>query len=639
MADSTADTASSPAIGARDALRLSLWFGLVTGIGSACLIGIQKFILDDVTLSSPQMVWTAPLMLILLFLPIGALLFGLVHVVTPRHRRRALVFLLALVSCGIGLMIWGKQLADAAVAILSLGVAAQLSHLAAHRPTAFRRLVRVTSIAGVAVVLLAAGVVNVGGPLRERYRVARLPQAHAGSPNVLIIILDTVRALSLGLYGYERPTSPNLERMARLGTVFDHAIAPAPWTLPSHASMFTGVPAHELSAGWTERLDGAPTTLAESFRDRGYRTGGVVANWFYTNSEWGIDRGFLHYSDFTHSFGHALASTSLSNKALKWMERRWQNHFWFHRLGGRRIAPDISRDLIRWLERDRDRPFFAFVNYYDAHDPYVAPAAFVERIRAMPRRRAPPVRALKDGRVHDALPEQRTIALRQIDLYDAAIAYLDDEIGKLLGRLDARGRLDNTIVVITSDHGEEFGENGHYWHGQSLYNAAVHVPLLIVYPPTVPAGRRVARPVSLTDLAATITDLANVGPVTFPGASLARHWNGSGGAGERVFASLRLRTPRARTNEAELRAVFSDDLHYIASDVGREWLFRYRSDPLESNNLVGADSLYASALRGFRWALEAAGVWKQSPHFLAQQKVGRAQRPERTPAAAPTRPR
>lgn len=638
MAVHTADTASSTAIDTRGAIRLSLWFGLLTGIGSACLIGIQKFVLHDVTLSSPQMVWTAPLMLVLLFVPMGALLGVLVRVLPRRHRLRALVFLLALVSCAIGLMIWGKQLADVAVAILSLGIAVQLSHLAAHRPPLFRRLVRVTSIAGVAAVLLAAGLVNVGGPLRERQRVARLPPANAGTPNVLIIILDTVRALSLGLYGYERPTSPNLERIARRGTVFDYAVAAAPWTLPSHASMFTGVPAHELSAGWTERLDDSATTLAEYFRDRGYRTGGVVGNWFYTNSEWGIDRGFVHYSDFTNSFGHALASTSLSNKVLKWMERRWENHFWFHRLGGRRIAPDISRDLIRWLERDRDRPFFAFVNYYDAHDPYVAPDAFVERILAAPRRRVPPVRALKEGRIEQALPQQRTDALAQLDRYDAAIAYLDDEIGKLFGRLERRGLLDNTIVVITSDHGEEFGENGHYWHGESLFNAAVHVPLLIVYPPGVPAGGRVERAVSLTDLAATVSDLAGVGPLTFPGRSLARHWDGSGIGRERVFAALRLRTPRAHSNEAELHAVFTEEHHYIASDVGREWLFRYRSDPLEASDLAADDSLSASTLRRFRQTLEAAGVWERSPDYLAQQRVTRAEGRDANPGPA-RRPR
>src|SRR5690606_32791941 len=139
----------------------------------------------------------------------------------------------------------------------------------------------------------------------------------------------------------------------------------------------------------------------------------------------------------------------LSNRILKWLETRWEDRFWFHHIGGRRIAPDVSRDLVEWIEEDRSRPFFAFVNYYDAHDPYVAPEEFVRRFTRMPRSSIPPVRVMNAGVPTEANGEQRARTLRQLDTYDAAIAYLDEQIGRLFARLRRGGHLDNTIVVIT----------------------------------------------------------------------------------------------------------------------------------------------------------------------------------------------
>src|SRR5690606_5418681 len=214
--------------------------------------------------------------------------------------------------------------------------------------------------------------------------------------------------------------------------------------------------------------------------------------------------------------------------------------------------------------------------YYDAHDPYVAPEAFVRRFTRMPRSSIPPVCVMKAGVPTEANGEQRARTLRQLDTYDAAIAYLDEQIGRLFARLRRGGHLDNTIVVITSDHGEEFGENAKYWHGLSLHAPSLHVPLIVRFPPRVPGGRRISAPVSLTDIAATIAELADDGArAAVGGASLARYWKGSAPA-QPVIASLRLRTPSGHDGESQLRSVFTGDLHYTLTDVGRESLFRYR---------------------------------------------------------------
>jgi arylsulfatase A-like enzyme len=327
----------------------------------------------------------------------------------------------------------------------------------------------------------------------------------------VLIILDTVRAASLSLYGYGRPTTPHLDRLQGEATVFDRAFSVAPWTLPSHGSMFTGRYAGELSTDWRRSLDRADPTLAEVLRDRGYSTVGVVGNLRYTAHETGLGRGFLRYEDHHTSFGQLLRSAWLGQTEMIVQALRARDtkaalsalasaNLWVdpNRDADPRRARSVTDTFLAWhAGHSAGRPFFAFLNYFDAHTPIVLPPEYEGKFGEQP-----------------------------VDLYDGAIAYLDAEIGRLLASLAARGALDNTIVVITSDHGELLGEHGLVGHAHNLYARTLHVPLLMRWPSGVPAGKRIAEPVTLRDLAATITTLAGGVPAgTFPGRSLSRFWN------------------------------------------------------------------------------------------------------------------
>ncbi|HEU4565395.1 MAG TPA: sulfatase, partial [Gemmatimonadaceae bacterium] len=404
-------------------------------------------------------------------------------------------------------------------------------------------------------------------------------------------ILDTVRAASLSLYGYAQPTTPKLARWAARGVVFEQAMAPAPWTLPSHGTLFTGRWPHELSAGWLTPLDGRWPTLAERFAARGYRTAGFVANHFYTTHESGLERGFLRYEDFRHSLPQLVLSSAIGQTVVAMHDaasavgsRRDIPAAAWHalrpppeRLADRKAAPVVREEFEEWLEEQpTDRPFFAFLNYFDAHKPYEAPAEFRRRITG---------------------PGESRRA------YDASIAYLDDEVSRLLGDLARSGELRNTLVVITSDHGELFGAHGLTGHGNSLYLPLLRVPLVMMMPSRVPAGVRVDTAVTLRDLAATIVDLAGLGgspPV--PGKSLARFWGGtaSDAAPSPLLSEVEkgINTPPEHpVSRGDMRSLITMPWHYIRNGDGREELYDIVSDPAERRDLSGSEDARAALLR------------------------------------------
>jgi arylsulfatase A-like enzyme len=352
----------------------------------------------------------------------------------------------------------------------------------------------------------------------------RLSTPSSGAPNVLLLVLDTVRASRMSLYGYGRPTTPFLEKLAAQGVTFEWAISPSSWTLPSHAGMFTGHLPEELGVGFRSPLDTARPTLAEELSQLGYLTGGFVANGLYCHRESGLGRGFLHYEDFRVSPSEGLLSFALGRTVAN--SSRVRQVVGAYDIIGRKTAADINRDFLAWME-PADRPFFAFLNYLDAHEPYEAPPAFQAMFG--------PVDELRPWQYDHELrvathwgPRgmSRPEAEAQSNAYDAAIAYLDDEIGHLVGELDRRGRLANTVLIVTSDHGEHFGEYKRWRHGDGLYLPAIHVPLIVSSPGRVPPGRRIEVPVSLGDVGQTIFDLATGSESTrLAGRSLKASWN------------------------------------------------------------------------------------------------------------------
>ncbi len=583
--------APSPALRPRTWLLTGLAIGLATGLLEAGVLLLRRLGFGELIHVSMQFGWMAPVGDLVLFLPPAVLIAALARF---RPGLMPLRF-------GLGIFIWLGASAllfmvpwfsRPAAVLLAAGIGWQGGRLLDKRGAAIeRRALPVLTSLAVLVLLIAGASLGLGW-WREQRASARLPAPLPGHPNILLLILDTVRADHLSLYGYDRETTPELERFALHGTRFAHPFSTAPWTLPSHASLLTGRYPHDLSADWLTPLDGRVPTLAEVFASRGYRTGAFVANVGYLSWEFGLERGFAHYRDFPVSPRVILACTSIGrqlDRSLR-LRRLIGSDQHLVRIG----APEISRSFLRWAGRSPERPFFAFLNYYDAHDPYLSPAPYDRRFGGVPRPNnlSPLHRYL--AHPSKVLPSPATVAA-EIDQYDGALAYLDHELGRLFAELGRHGLLQNTVVVITADHGEEFGEHGVFDHGNSLYRPSVEVPLLIVYPPRVPAAVTVNRAVSLRDVAATLVDLAGFGgdnPI--PGNSLARFWQGGlGDSASPVLSEVSrgIRTPAwYPVSRGNMQALVALGYRYIRNSGGGEELFSARHDPAERFDLSGADS-------------------------------------------------
>lgn len=526
---------------------------------------------------------------LLLFSGFAVVLLGLR--IIPRFRRLAVVTFIITLLWALDVLLLFRGLWQYATLVLAIGLATSLARAIRSRPDRTLRWVRRVAI--------VSGLVAGGMALRSVQRhwsadrsTGSRATAMTEGPNVLLLILDTVRASSLSLYGDSLPTTPELDSLTRDGVVFDRAYAAAPWTLPSHCAIFTGLPVHDLTCRWQHPLSDGPTTLAEVLRAHGYRTGGFVANHYYTTFETGLARGFDRWEDFMITWKEVLCHTVLVQMPIV-RELLWgaNTRSRLHALLHFRFRPDpkpehdrkdaatVNREFLQWLDAAPGQPYFAFLNYFDAHDPYRAPAPWNTRF-----------------------PK----AEHDYDQYIGGIAYIDHELSLLLGELKRRGSLDHTIVVIASDHGEHFGEHGLYGHGNSLYIQLLHVPLALRYPPSVPAGARVEHPVSLRDLPATILDLAGFGqPSGLGGRSLRGTWMTPDTARISPVVAEVEREANFFGHEParfdSLQALVDGHYEFIRTFGGREELFDLTRDPRGLVDIAGT-SQGASVLPTLRAA-------------------------------------
>jgi arylsulfatase A-like enzyme len=350
--------------------------------------------------------------------------------------------------------------------------------------------------------------------------------------------------------------------------------------------MFTGYLPDQLSASFRVPLDTARSTLAEELSRSGYLTAGFVANGLYCHRESGIGRGFLHYEDFRISPAEGLLSFGLGRTVANSSRVRRAVHA--YDIIDRKTARAVNRDFLDWLEPS-DRPFFVFLNYLDAHEPYQAPSALLEQFGP-----ADDLRAWQyDHELRVAthwMPQDmsRREAESQSNAYDAAIAYLDREIEDLLAQLDRRGVLANTVVIVTSDHGEHFGEYGLWRHGDGLNLPAIHVPLIVSFPPSVPSGHRVRTPVSLRHLGQTIVDLATGGEsARLAGRSLRESWNPA--ADPRATEARVVAQFTDVSGSPHSVSVIAEGFQYIRTewpDRSREELYALEHSSKELDNLI-----------------------------------------------------
>ena len=580
-------------------LRLGLWLGLVVGLVEGVewlALGLIPGALSWRTGNSAFAIWMAPLLMGTVGLALGALVALAGAVVRGAWWwDLGLVGLVTFPGAYLVATLQGQVFSEVAALLLATGVTTVVLRWYAARRDHLLPLCLRTVFPLVALVALLA-LVTVGGRwLGERRALAGVPAGPGHRMNVLLLVLDTQRADHLSLYGYGRPTSPALTAFAAEAVRYANASAPSSWTLPSHAGMFTGQPLHEHRAGVLRRpyLDRRFPTVAEAMRDAGYGTGGFVANTFWVGRQTGLARGFTHYEDFYGTVGDALARTTLGRRLAYEVLPR----FGWTAMPGRKWAPRLNRDLLAWLDGLGGRPFFAFVNYFDVHAPLAPPPPYAGRFggdTAATTAREIDIGAI--GATMELPPPARLDALR--NAYDESILALDAALGDLFAALRARGLLETTLVIITSDHGESWGEHGMIYHGHSLYLEQTAVPLVVRWPGGRHGGLVVSTPVGVTQLPATILEAAGLDRGAFPEAPLPLEER----PGVVVQTELARRSsvpsnwPASRGSVA---ALVTDSLHYIEEEDGRAELYHLGRDPAEHTDLA-TDPAQAPLMATFR---------------------------------------
>ena len=605
-------------IGVVALLGLAAWCGTLAGLLEVAAVVARKRFFDTNHLlgMSRHFIWLVPLTDLLLLVLVG-LAGCLIVTLRPGAGRWSVARALCALTVLPMLLAFFPQVYGLAWVLVALGLSARLVPLLERHGPVFRRVV-LYSAPLLAITLAALAALPWAADRSEQVRERGRPMP-PDAPSILLIVMDTVAADHLSLYGYDRPTSLAINELARRGCRFDAAVSACSWTLPSHASMFTGRWYHELSVGWRTPLDASAPTVAEFLRTRGYATAGFIANVTYCASDSGLGRGFTVYRDYIFHELSPFKMAALAQRSLDGLQASGDlladtlDLTWL-KVGATRVrerfdtdrkeAAVVNREFLDWLAHrpQPERPFFAFLNYCDAHTPYQLAPRRIHRFGVKPSDERE-YRLIRDwwtmdkGRVS---PQELGFVL---DAYDDCVASIDEQVGRLFDELDRRKALDRTWVIIVSDHGESFGEHaGVYLHGSSLYQTELRVPLVVVPPPGTRIKSVVAETASLRSLAATIVDIAGMSADSpFPGAAMTHLWRPSSsppndaGSGESALAevvpneTLDGRAPDPSRQPWPLAAVTEGGWAYIRRDGEvREELYHLREDPREQRDLAAA---------------------------------------------------
>ena len=411
-------------------------------------------------------------------------------------------------------------------------------------------------------------------------------------PNIVWIVMDTARQDRFSCYGYPRETTPNIDRIASEGTLFRRAIASSPWTVPTHGSMFTGVyPSLHSAIGYTPHLDGAYPLIAEILREAGYETTGYSNNPFVSGT-FGFTWGFESFQE-----PRVILQQNNQNTGDK--------------------GAGYTNNLIRdWLRGRRDeRPFFLFINYLEPHQPltelhenYLRAftnepdlSATIEQLTA---ENVLTYSFVNAGRV--------TWNMRHVELlnafYDANMRYLDMRVGELVDMIREQGILDETLLIITSDHGENLFDHNLVDHMFCVYDTLINMPLIIRLPGAFQPGARVDGLAQDIDIVPTIADVAGLtwdGRENLQGSSLLKPPTRKFAISEYCpfilnMVDVFLNSPKREFELHRLgslqKAVVTDDYKYIWHSFGAHELYAPLDDPDEKNNLIERESPKADEL-------------------------------------------
>lgn len=440
-------------------------------------------------------------------------------------------------------------------------------------------------------------------------------------PNVILIVLDAVRADHLSCYGYHRNTCPNIDNLAKKGVLFESAFSTAEWSYPSHASLFTGkYPSYHKTLGKDIRLHKENTTIAEILSWNGYLTLGLSGNNLLSPTN-GFAKGFQKYIvfDIPHEIGSIFRFIKQSPKDLARTLMYGFDGYTYRNI-----------EKIKGFIKDRKtrEPFFLFTNIYNCHAPYNPPRPFKKHFCNSLRRPRLQIMELLSGMTrfrhlgekipgfdvrklnliaesygqHSFMAKELQVSEEEWEVvkswYDGEILYLDYHIGELVEFLQHEGILGNTLLIITSDHGENFGEHGLASHQFCLYDNLIHVPLIMVFPDAIPRGKRISNIVSHIDVFPTILDLLNInnyrraiqGKSLFPFKDRKIHDFVCGECGESVTSRMGTLLsdfrPKLRAYDKGYKCLRTELHKYIISADGREELYDVKKDPSEKADLA-----------------------------------------------------
>ncbi|MCJ7487896.1 MAG: sulfatase-like hydrolase/transferase, partial [Candidatus Aminicenantes bacterium] len=382
----------------------------------------------------------------------------------------------------------------------------------------------------VGAILIAAAALVGGGIYFAGRGPGKSGAKKAGRLNVLLVTLDTTRADRLGCYGYLGGKTPNLDALAAAGVLFQNVYAQVPLTLPSHCSIMTGTTplSHGIHNNGGYVLSPERTTLAEMLKARGFRTAAFVAS-FSVDSRFGLDQGFDLYDD---SFQAGLP---------------------FKPVNSERRADTVAALFSAWLDGQDGEPFFAWVHFFDPHLPYRPPAPYDREFSSNP--------------------------------YDGEIAFMDEAVGTVVGKLREKNLLERTLVVLAGDHGEAFGEKVETGHGVFLYEETLKVPLILHASGRLAEGKVVSSRVRLTDIVPTVLDMVGLPvPAEVEGQSLLPLASGKKEKGRETY--IETFYPRENYGWSELVGLISGDWKYIRAPKSE--LYNLRTDPAETRNEAGS---------------------------------------------------
>jgi arylsulfatase A-like enzyme len=493
-----------------------------------------------------------------------------------------IVSLGALLPCtALALKEWMNSIS---ILVLTLGLATGFTRWFFRQPERNARFFRRSLSPVTAVTALAFVGIQGGLWLQEVRATAKLPAASANAPDVLVIVLDTLRADHLGIYGYKRPTSPTIDRLAKEGVLFENAFSTCSYTLQSHASMLTGLYTYQHGVTWTTSKKIAQSSypvLPETLQGLGYVTGAFSANTFWFAREHGFGRGFIHFDDYFYNLQDSVLRTAYGRIFTRTLLWRFDED-----IPARKRASYTNEAVVSWMNRNSDHPAFVMINYFDVHDPYLPIEPYRHKFSSQKN-----PGGLINSDLH--VPQDLSPAELQseIDAYDGAISYLDEQLGNLLTELSRRTSKRELLVVITSDHGEEFKEDGGFTHGHNLHAKLIHVPLIVWQPGRLPQGVRVNQAVTNAAIPATVMDLIGADRKVFPGPSLQALWEYPEPPATWPYPMSELakrdwEPESVPVHHGSLLSLISPTHHFIQHQTLGAKLFDRKQDPIEKHNLI-----------------------------------------------------